>query len=166
VIVFPDLLPPLNRKIVELAQKDIPILEDPPGSNRSPEIDRMCKRWGVPLASAWCALWTSSVWFDAGAIIPPVRASKDWHPAKADSWYQWAKETGALVQDPVIGAAVLYGKDGVAHHIACCVVSVTPKLLAFEGNTSETGFSREGELTEMKRVNHDRLLGYVLPVLR
>lgn len=163
MIVIPRDLPLLNTKIVRRAQQDIPILENPIGSNRSPEIDALCKRYGVPLGSAWCALWTAGCWQDSGAEIPPTAG--DSHPAKADSWRVWAFKTGRFSTKPVIGAAVLYGNNGKApaEHIACCVVSTYPILMDLEGNTSETGFSREGELTELKRVNTARLIGYVCP---
>jgi hypothetical protein len=161
MIILPD--DPIARAIIQAAQLDIPILENPKGSNRSPEIDAMCEEWGVPLGSAWCALWTATCWKKAGAEVPPRRG--DWHPAKADTWRLWALQTGRFSPTPVLGAAVLYGNNGhePAHHIGCCVVSIAPILMDLEGNTSETGFSREGELTELKRVNTDRLIGYIHP---
>ncbi len=161
MIILPS--DPLAAAIIQRAQKDIPIMEDPIGSNRSPEIDAMCKRWGSPLGSAWCALWTASVWADAGADVPPTHG--DMHPARAESWRVWALSTGRFTHVPTQGAAVLYGSGGhePAHHIGCCVLTVKPLLRALEGNTTDSGFSREGELTAIKPVNTDRLIGYVLP---
>lgn len=168
MIIVPDTLPAVNRAIIAGAQRAFPILEIPPGSNRSPEIDRMCRRWGVPLASAWCALWTTDVWCDAGADIPPIDRAKDWHPAKAETWRRWAVHEGLFSVTPVLGAAALYGIGGQppASHIGCCVVALVPFVYNLEGNTSETGYSREGTLTELKRVNTERLIGYVVPRLR
>ena len=161
-IILPDDL--LCAAIIRRAQQDIPILEDPIGSNRSPEIDAMCKRWGVPLGSAWCALWTATVWADAGAEVPPVRGDH-YHPAIADTWRLWALETGRFRMYPVRGAAVLYGAGGKepAHHIGVCVTAQHPILMNFEGNTSVTGFTREGELTASKPVDTSRVIGYVHP---
>ncbi len=154
---------PLAAAIIHRAQQDIPILETPLGSNRSPEIDAMCQRWGVPLASYWCALWAASVWADAGADVPPTHG--DSHPARAESWRQWAIATGRFSSTPILGAATLYGPGGrgPADHIGACVVSIVPLLLDFEGNTTGAGFSREGEMTAMKPVDTDRLIGYVSP---
>jgi hypothetical protein len=162
MIILPD--DPLARDIIRNAQLDIPILENPIGSNRSPEIDAMCRQFGVPLGSAWCALWTAKSWTASGAEIPPVRGDH-YHPAIAETWRVWALETNRFSHMPILGAAPLYGNAGrePAVHIGCCVVSLTPILMNFEGNTSETGFSREGELTELKRVNTERLIGYVHP---
>lgn len=165
MIVIPSQTPAICEAIIRRAQRDIPILENPVGSNRSPEIDAMCKRWGVPLASYWCALWAASVWADAGAEVPPVSNAKAWHPAIAETWHQWALETGRFGLTPQLGFASLYGHSGKgpAVHIGACVTAIAPMVRNFEGNTSEVGFSREGELTADKRVNFDRLIGYVAP---
>lgn len=165
MIVLPPNLPALNRAIVARAQRDIPILENPIGSNRSPEIDAMCDRWGVPRGSYWCALWTASCWADAGAQVPPIDDAKGWHPAKCQTWLEWAFTTHRFHHEPIQGAAPLYGADGHAptSHIGACVASIAPILMDFEGNTSLAGFSREGELATLKAVNTDRLIGYVWP---
>jgi hypothetical protein len=154
---------PLCAAIIARVQQDLPIEENPIGSNRSPEIDAMCERWGVPLASYWCALWTASVWADAGADVPPTHG--DSHPAKCESWRLWALSTSRFSSLPTQGAAVLYGKNGrePAEHIGACVMTVTPLLRNAEGNTTDSGFSREGELTAIKPVNADRLIGYISP---
>lgn len=166
MIIIPDGLPAVNQRIIRLAQADIPILENPVGSNRSPEIDGWAKQWGVPLGSAWCAGWTNEKWLAAGAETPPWdKNNPHHHPWIADWWREWALIEGLFSHVPVLGAAVLYGKHGhePAEHIGCCVVAISPILMDFEGNTSETGFSREGELTGLKRVNLDRLIGYIHP---
>lgn len=166
MIIFPPNLPALNIAIVRRAQLDIPIVENPPSSNRSPEIDAMCKQWGVPLKSYWCALWTATVWKDAGAEVPPIIAKKGWHPAKCETWRQWALETGRFSAIPIIGAAPLYGNGGrePAHHMGPCVVAISPALLSLEGNTALAGYSRNGELTAMKLIDTARLIGYVSPL--
>jgi hypothetical protein len=161
MIILPD--DPLVQAIIRRAQQDIPILESPPASNRSPEIDAMCIRWGVPLGSAWCALWVATVWADAGAAVPPIKG--DSHPARVESWRVWALETNRFSHSPMIGAAVLYGAHGTepGSHIGACVTAITPILMNFEGNTTVTGFESEGELTSSKPVSVDRLIGYVHP---
>jgi hypothetical protein len=166
VIVIPSTTPAICEAIIRRAQRDIPIIENPAGSNRSPEIDAMCKRFGVPLASYWCALWVSDVWKDAGAEIPPVSNAKAWHPAICQTWLEWSFETGRFSSRPGLGFAALFGTDGnqPAKHIACCVVALSPHVYALEGNTSEAGFSRNGELAALKRTNLERLIGYVSPL--
>jgi hypothetical protein len=165
VIVLPIDLPELNQRIIRDVQLRIPILEDPPLSNRSPEIDGMCRRFGVPLGSYWCALLAADVWADQGAMIPPIDDRRGWHPAKAETWRQWALAEGLFSHEPVHGAAVLYGTAGhePAHHIGVAVASISPVLMDFEGNTSGAGFARNGELATLKVVDVDHLIGYVHP---
>lgn len=166
MIIIPDSTPLVCRSIITHAQSEIPILENPVGSNRSPEIDAMCREFGVPLASYWCALWTAHIWKLAGAEIPPVSNSRAWHPAIAETWRQWAFETSRFAAKPALGYAVLYGANGnaPAEHIGCCVVSTAPIVMDLEGNTSLDGFTRNGELTGLKQVNASRLIGYVSPL--
>lgn len=161
MIILPS--DPLCAAIIRAAQSDVPILEDPPLSNRSPEIDAMCEEFGVPLASYWCALWMAHVWKKAGAEIPPTRG--DSHPAKAESWRRWALETGRFSIKPAIGYGVLYGIGAKepADHVGVAIASVHPILMDFEGNTSGAGFARNGEIATVKVVDVDRVIGYVSP---
>lgn len=173
MIVFPPTLPPLHKKIVETMQLRFPIVEDPLGSNRCPEIDRMVKRWGSAPGSPWCALLTTDVWFDAGADVPPhlpglTSTGRERHPAVAEWWRVWSIEQGLFSEIAMIGAAALYGAGGrePAVHIGTCITVVTPRLMGFEGNTTGAPFDREGTMTAHKDVNVDRLIGYVHPRLR
>ena len=167
MIVLPDSLPDLNVAIVRRAQRDIPIIENPPGSNRSPEIDAMCKKWGVPLAFYWCALWATTVWSDCGADVPPIDPTHNWHPAKCETWRDWAMHEGLFTSVPTIGCAVLYGQNGhpPAEHIGVCIVSLAPIRMDAEGNTSLAGFSREGIIATIKPIDMSRVIGYVTPRL-
>jgi hypothetical protein len=165
MIVLPDDLPPLNLRIIRLAQADVPILENPPLSNTSPEIDAMCREFGVPLKSYWCALWKSKIWTAAGAAIPPINARRGWHPAIAETWRQWALEEGLFSDVPELGRGTLYGTHGdpPAEHVGVCLASIEPIKMDFEGNTSGAGYARNGELATIKPVDGDRLIGYVTP---
>jgi hypothetical protein len=163
MITLPIDLPELNEKIIRAAQSKIPILENPPLSNRSPEIDAMCRKFGVPLGSYWCALFAADVWTDAGAEIPPTEGES--HPARAESWRLWALKTNRFSHTPVLGAATLYGNGGhgPAEHIGAALASIKPFLMDFQGNTSGAGYERNGELATLKSVDVDRLIGYVCP---
>lgn len=166
MIVIPAGTPDVCQRIIRRAQLDVPIVENPASSNRSPEIDALCRRYGVPLASYWCALWASACWEDSGAQIPPVDNKKAWHPAIVQTWYEWALATFRFTSKPGLGFAPLYahGGSGRATHIGACVVSLAPVVLDLEGNTSLNGYSKNGELTGLKPVNMENLLGYVSPL--
>lgn len=149
--------------IVRIAQSDLGLWEDPPRSNRAPWLDALCLRWGIPTGSAWCALLAADVWRRAGVAVPPITGTS--HPARAESWHQWAESTGRLTETPTIGDAVLYGVAGVAHHIGACVVAVRPNaVLNIEGNAFLSGLSRgvtDGECTALREVDQALCLGYV-----
>lgn len=158
---------PLAAAIIKEVQSRIPILENPLGSNRSPEIDAMCDAWGIPRGSYWCALLAADVWKKAGAEFPPIRGGND-HPAVADYWRRWALETGRFSMTPGLGYAVLYGEHGKApaEHMGVAIASIHPLMYDFEGNTADAGseeYTRNGELATLKLVNVDRVIGYVSP---
>jgi hypothetical protein len=161
MIVLPDDLDPRTLVLIRSIQADLPILENPFGSNRSPEIDAMCRKYGVPLGSSWCALWASEKREAGSYEIPPIHG--DMHPARAESWHVWAKQTGRFVRAPQIGYATLYdfNGSGAADHIAAAVMSVVPVLMDAQGNTSQVGVSRNGELAAIKPVDTRFVLGYV-----
>lgn len=75
---------------------------------------------------------------------------------------QWAKHTNRWSDQPVIGAAVLYGTPADASHIGV-VVRTNPLVLSVEGNTALMGYSREGVAVDLKLVALDRVVGYAYP---
>lgn len=157
---LPSTTDPIVRAIVERAIQSVGMVEDPPGSNRGPDIDRVNKAAGVPVGSYWCASWAASIWREAGAEVPKGSAS-------CDHWMTWAKQTGRWTPHVAApGCAVLYGVPGDARHIGI-VIRTTPVTLSLEGNTTVEGsaFERNGTAVGLKLVNaRDPVLGYVHPL--
>lgn len=162
-------LPDLNRSIVERAVRDLAVCEMPPGTNRSPRIDRYVAASGSPLGSYWCACWATAVWADCGAALP----ARD--RGSCDVLRAFGEERGVFLQTPVEGALVLYGakeRDGSwkllaggkpdASHVGI-VIRALPYLISIEGNAAWGGHSRNGEAVVCKRVEADRVIGYVHP---
>lgn len=141
------------------ARDSIGVCEEPPGSNRGPEVDGWNQRAGVPVGSYWCAAAAGAWWADAGLEVPSGYAS-------CDRWMAWAKERGRFYQAPIPGALVLYGVPGDARHIGL-VIRVSPLVLSIEGNTTieGKGDERNGTAVALKLVTAtDPVLGYVHPV--
>lgn len=156
---LPSALPTLQRNIVIRALADDGITEIPAGSNRSQVIDSYADRWGSPRGSAWCALALGSWWDDVGAEVPPAGVGE------ADAWRRWAIARGLFTHAAQEGYAVLYGTNGRVDHVGC-VTRLTPIALNVEGNTSATGYSREGVICAQKPVWAGMVLGYVIPVAK
>ena len=152
-------VPALNKAIVFRAMADIGICEMPPSSNRSGRIDAYNTRAGAPLGSYWCASAVTTWYVDAGADVPGTGR------ASCDVIMQWAKKQGLFVPKagPVLpGYMVLYGLETDAEHIGL-VIRESPYQISVEGNTSFSGFSRNGEAVLVKRVDSARVVGYVRP---
>lgn len=140
---------PLARAIIYRAMCDVGILEVPLNSNRGVRIDRYAKRAGSPLGSWWCALWAGAVFADCGAVIPVS------YPA-CDAWLPY------LTKTPVIGAAILYGVRGDAHHIGI-VARLEPMVLTIEGNRGFAGTTNNGVAVDIGPQMRRDVLGYFHP---
>jgi hypothetical protein len=152
----PDNSTPLGRNIVERAFRDVGILEVPLGSNRGVRIDEYLRRAGVPeslITSGkgwWCAAWAGAMFADAGAKVPRDYAS-------CDSWLPFVQP------EPMIGAAILYGVRGNAHHIGI-VVRLDTDVLTIEGNRAFAGTaSNNGVAVELGPLARRDVLGYIHP---
>jgi hypothetical protein len=135
---------------------DVGICEIPPGSNRSGRIDEYLRAVGSPVGQPWCAAAVAAWWREAGAETPPSLA------AACDAWVRWARDTHRWSDRPAVGAAVLYGTPADANHIGV-VVRTDPLLLSVEGNSTFTGFTREGLAVTLRLVARERVVGYVHP---
>lgn len=162
-------VPQLNRAIIERAIRDIGICEIPPGSNRSPRIDNYVKASGSPLGSYWCACWATAMWEDCGAKLPPHSRGS------CDVLRDFAESEGLWHQTPIEGALVIYGRkdtDGSwkllengkpdAAHVGI-IIRALPYLISLEGNAAWSGYSTNGQAVVCKKVEMDRVLGYIHP---
>jgi len=141
------------------ARDSIGVSEEPPGSNRGPEIDAWNARAGVAAGSYWCASAAGAWWHDAGLTLP-----KGYY--NCDNWMIWAKQVGRWRTQPEPGAMVLYGVLGDARHIGL-IIRVDAQVLSIEGNTTVEGKGdeRNGTAVALKRVTAtDPVLGYVAPL--
>lgn len=150
-------IPALHRAVVFRAWKDIGMLETPLGSNRGPEIDAMTTRYGLPVPKDaktkegwwWCAIWAGTVFVDAGAKVPDGYAS-------CDHWLEHVRP------EPAVGAAILYGVKGDAHHIGV-VARLAPLVLTIEGNRGYAGTTNNGVAVDIGPQMRKDVLGYIWP---
>jgi hypothetical protein len=175
----------IGKKIVEFARKDIGTLETGTkkykGAGRnygglqgkgetaegvSGRIDDMVKLTGLNNQNQvkntgegyyWCAAAVTAWWKAAGLKTPSGSAA-------CKNWAKWGKQNNQYSKKPVIGAAVLYGKEGSEHHIGI-VESILPDgtITTIEGNTGGGGFNRNGCGCFRKTPRLSNVSGYVIP---
>src|SRR6266566_2902695 len=97
-----DQLSPFVRSALDFALSNIGVCENPPGSNRGPEIDAWATEFGSPLGSFWCALAVAKARKVGGLWIPSEDAGS------CDEWVYEGKRAGLASLHPVPGAAVLH----------------------------------------------------------
>jgi len=158
---LPTSTPLINRSIAARACVDIGLVEEPPGSNRSPTIDSYLNAVGTPLGSPWCAAAVSAWFRDCGAVIPAAAAGS------CESWHSMGKVRGRLTLTPQPGYAVLYdlAGDGYADHMGV-VVRTDPLILTVEANTimkRQAGNEREGVGCTIGMVLTARVISYIIP---
>lgn len=156
---------PKVRAALDFALTKIGVCEDPPGSNRGPELDQWCKEAGSPLGSYWCAI---TVWKQS-------KVAGLWTPSRdagsCDEWVKQAMASGRWTATPTPGAVVVYtnGKKLTAgrykgqkdaDHMGR-VLRVSPVLLSVEGNTTLGKYDRNGFIQTLKPIETPRVYGYI-----
>lgn len=155
------------RRALDFALTNIGVCEDPPGSNRGPEIDAWAREFGSPPGSFWCALAVARARREGGLWTPEHDAGS------CDEWIWQARHASVISHIPVPGAAVVYTNhrrltggryDGQldAVHMGL-VLRITPRLLAIEGNTTLGKYDRNGYVQALKAVDLARVLTFILP---
>lgn len=155
------------KALLDFGLENIGVCEDPPGSNRGPEIDAWANEFGSPLGSFWCALAVGKQRKTAGLWLPPHDVGS------CDEWYLQAEQQGLLSKEPCHGAAVLYtnhqkitsgryaGRLDIVH--IGTVLRIKPVEMSIEGNTTLGKYDRNGFVQALKEVDHPRVAAYVLP---
>lgn len=145
----------LQYAVVLRALKDVGILEVPLASNRGVRIDSYLRRAGVPeslITSGkgwWCAAAAGAWLLDCGVPVPAdYAATAAWLPYIGD--------------EPCPGAIVLYGVNGVPHHIGV-LARQKPMVLTIEGNRGYAGTTNNGVACDIGPMLRKDILGYVRP---
>src|SRR6266853_1913365 len=143
-----DRLSPFVRCALDFALSNIGVCENPPGSNRGPEIDAWAREFGSPLGSFWCALAVGKARKEGGLWVPAHDVGS------CNEWVYQARQAKLVSPTPVPGAAVVYTNnkgfdDGRylgqldAVHIGL-VLRVEPVRMSIEGNTTLGTYDRNG----------------------
>lgn len=122
------------QQMVALAQREIGVKEQPPGSNDSPRIADYRKATAGSGIGPWCAYFTS--WLAKSSGAPLGEAGQGF--GSVDALYAWAQRTGKAIQNgpgvsPQPGDLIVWDE-----HIGL-VESVDPDgtVHTIEGNSSD-----------------------------
>jgi hypothetical protein len=157
-----DTSPP-HARLVRRAMLDIGI-EEGPTANRSPYIDTCLRNAGTAVGQPWCAAILHQWCLESGVFRP------ERHAASCDAWRheaiaqcRWHDASISPVPGWIVVYGVRKGKLVDANHIGV-VARVTHRgPRAVEGNTSFSGFNREGIAVDYKPVDMKRVLGWIDP---
>jgi hypothetical protein len=125
-----------GARMVALAQAEVGVAEQPPGSNNSPRIAQYRSATaGAPGPGPWCAYFTS--WLARQAGVPVGEHGQGF--GSVDALYAWAQRSGRAYsassgQDPRPGDLIVWDE-----HIGI-VESVRPdgSVQTIEGNSSDS----------------------------
>ena len=139
---------------------DVGLVEEPPGSNRSPTIDGYMRAVGSPVGLPWCAAGVAAWWRESGAQVPLTAAGA------VSTWWDWSLAMGLRATEPQPGYAVLYAlADGHTPDHMGILARVTPLRTTVEANTTlkrQSGSERNGIACELA-VQAENVVGYIRP---
>lgn len=120
-------LSPLVTLALKIADAEIGVTEQPPGSNRGPRVDEYVV--GVHgggsylLGNRWCGRFARFVFEQASkdlGLLKPFAGAGDL--ASAIKWRDWARRTGRLRTDPQRGYVGLLLSGAHGHVVVCSEV--------------------------------------------
>jgi hypothetical protein len=146
---------PLLAQAITIARSQIGVMEQPPGSNRGPQVDEYVRRVGLSPAGrfAWCAAFLYFC-FDEAALAQ-ARANPVVKTAGVLDHWETAGRRGVpritsarAVQDPgLVQPGHIFiidtGAPGGGGHTGLVVEVLGGKVVTIEGNTNDAG-SAEG----------------------
>ena len=120
-----------ESSILQIAETQIGVTEQPPGSNDGPEIARYrTATEGAYAGAPWCAYFVSWAAAEAGAPI----GDRGQGLGSVAEITAWARSTGRMTTTPAAGELILFG----AEHVGIVKsVNADGSLTTVEGNASD-----------------------------
>lgn len=150
---------PTGQLIANIAQAEVGVREEPPGSNNGTRIAEYRTATAGAGVGPWCSYFCSWVAAQAGVPVGPNGQGEGWVP----NMERWGKDTGRWIDKasgiaPQAGDFVIFDRngDGLTDHIGI-VTGVRPDggIETVEGNSSDAVSRRSygaGEWTGLVRV--------------
>lgn len=132
-------------KIIEVAKKEVNYVESKGNKTKY-------GKWFGFDGVAWCAMFVSWCYFQAGKQLPKIGFTKGF--AGCQTAYEYFKKNGWITTTPIIGDIVLFdwNKDGRYDHTGIFNGWVDANSFnTIEGNTALKNDSNGGSVMERKR---------------
>lgn len=124
----------MTKKVIEFARSQLGVSEQPPGSNKGPEVEKYLGCVGITFPAAWCAAFVVYSHLQVGVTdIPKTGGVLD----------LWNKSSEHRVSTPEPGDVVIFDYGGGKGHTGIVEAVDGDTLTTIEGNTNDDG-SREG----------------------
>lgn len=147
----------LPEKIIELAAGEIGVKEDPSGSSN---VKYNTEYYGGKVNDTglhWCVVF---IWWLFKSLGKSERFFDGGKTASCGTFLSWARRNDLVVDDPQIGALVLFdwNGDGAPDHIEVISSFTSNTITSIGGNTGP----RSDIVAEQER-NYDNVVAYVWP---
>jgi len=143
------------NKVVEIAEKEIGVIENPKNSNKT----KYGKWFGFD-GVAWCGMFVSWCYAQAGMPLPNIGFTKGF--AGCQTAVAYFKKNFMITKEPVPGDIVFFdwNLDGRYDHTGIFVKWISDKkeFETIEGNTSLTNQSNGGQVMRRIRNNGNNVL--------
>lgn len=80
--------------VIQASKRYVGLKENPPKSNRHPDIDRWFRKLGLNVGQAWCACFVSNMFLETTGEIP------DFASASSQAIKRWGQSKGRYFTDP------------------------------------------------------------------
>ena len=159
-------LSPLQMNVLEIASKEIGVVEEPPGSNSGPEVNKYLSSVGLDPGYAWCAGFVFYCFREASAKLNRVNPVTK-TAGCIDHWrrtlgYKIAAK-GAIANPAMIepGSIFIMSRGGGYGHTGI-VKSVNDGYInTIEGNTNTSLSSEGGGVFELRRKISTINIGFI-----
>lgn len=151
-----------RSKIIEIARKKLGTEESPANSNKT----KYGKWYGLD-GHAWCAMFVSWVFDQAGTPLGKIQTSKGYHHCQGA--HNYFRNEGRATNNPQKGDIVLFdwNNDNWADHTGIFVQwtnNAKTKFLCLEGNTSPSDNRNGGMVMERER-RRESVKSFASPVV-
>jgi hypothetical protein len=165
-IASSSIISPLQVSVVEIAAKEIGVVEDPPGSNSGPRVNEYLSSVGLAPGYAWCAGYVYWCFGEAAAKLnranPVVKTAGCIDHWRRTLGYKIAAK-GAIANPSLIepGSIFIMSRGGGQGHTGI-VKSVNDGYIdTIEGNTNSSFSAEGGGVFELRRKITSINIGFI-----